>query len=113
MNNAIGIVEMFGFVTAITAADAAAKAADVKIIAIDSNKPANAESVEVPLIIAVKMQGEVSAVKAADDAAVEAANAGSGVICSHVISGPTDDAQKMAERTSVGRDIVGQIKMNA
>ena len=44
MNEAIGIIEMFGFVTAITAADAAAKAADVKIIAIDSNKPANAEN---------------------------------------------------------------------
>ena len=43
---------MFGFVTAITAADAAAKAADVKVIAIDSNKPANADSVEVPLIMA-------------------------------------------------------------
>ena len=47
MNDAIGIIEMFGFVTAITAADAAAKAADVKVIAIDSNKPANADSVEV------------------------------------------------------------------
>ena len=33
MNDAIGIIEMFGFVTAITAADAAAKAADVKVIA--------------------------------------------------------------------------------
>ena len=31
MNDAIGIIEMFGFVTAITAADAAAKAADVKV----------------------------------------------------------------------------------
>ena len=49
MNDAIGIIEMFGFVTAITAADAAAKAADVKVIAIDSNKPANADSVEVRL----------------------------------------------------------------
>ena len=48
---------MFGFVTAITAADAAAKAADVKVIAIDSNKPVNADSVEVPLIMAVKVQG--------------------------------------------------------
>lgn len=113
MNNAIGIVEMFGFVTAITAADAAAKAADVKVIAIDSNKPANADTVDVPLIMAIKVQGEVSAVRAAVDAAVDAANAVSGVICSHIISGPTDDAQKMAERTSVGRDIVGQIKMNA
>jgi microcompartment protein CcmL/EutN len=112
MNEAIGIVEMFGFVTAITAADAAAKAADVKVIAIDSNKPANAD-VDVPLIMAIKVQGEVSAVKAAVDAAVDAANSVSGVICSHVISGPTDDAQTMAQRSSVGRDIVGQIKNNA
>lgn len=113
MNKAIGIVEMFGFVTAIAAADAAAKAADVKIIAVDTNKPANAETVEVPLITAIKIQGDVSAVKAAVDAATETANAISGVICSHVISGPTDDAQKMAERISVGRDIVGHIKNNA
>ena len=64
---------MFGFVTAITAADAAAKAADVKVIAIDSNKPANADSVEVPLIMAVKVQGSVSAVTAAVDAAARTA----------------------------------------
>ncbi|MBR4882002.1 MAG: BMC domain-containing protein, partial [Clostridia bacterium] len=51
---AVGIIEMFGFVAAIKAADAAAKAADVKVIAIDSNKPANAESVAVPLIMCVK-----------------------------------------------------------
>ncbi len=113
MNDAIGIVEMFGFVTAITAADAAAKAADVKIIAIDSNKPANADSVEVPLIMAVKMQGDVSAVKAGVEAAVKAANTVSGFICDHVISGPTDDTLKMAERISVGRDRVGHIPMNA
>ena len=113
MNEAIGIVEMFGFVTAISAADAAAKAADVKVIAIDSNKPANAETVDVPRIMAIKVQGEVSAVNAAVDAAVDAANSVSGVICSHVISGPTDDAQTMAQRSSVGRDIVGQIKNNA
>ena len=29
MNEAVGIIEMFGFVTAITAADAAAKAAEL------------------------------------------------------------------------------------
>ena len=97
MNEAIGIIEMFGFVTAITAADAAAKAADVKIIAIDSNKPANAESVEVPLIMA----------------AAEAAEKVSGLINKHIIARPTDDSQKMANRTSVGRDKVGHIPNNA
>ena len=67
MNDAIGIIEMYGFVTAITVADACAKAADVKVLAIDSNKPANAETAEVPLIMAVKIQGSVSAVRAAVD----------------------------------------------
>lgn len=113
MNEAIGIIEMYGFVTAITAADAAAKAADVKIIAIDSNKPANAEKEEVPLIMAVKIQGSVSAVTAAVEAASRAAEQGSGLICNHIIARPTDDSQKMANRTSVGRDKVGHIKNNA
>ena len=93
---------MFGFVTAITAADAAAKAADVKVIAIDSNKPANADSV-----------GSVSAVTAAVDAAARTAESISGLINKHIIARPTDDSQKMANRTSVGRDKVGHIPNNA
>ena len=113
MNDAIGIIEMFGFVTAITAADAAAKAADVKVIAIDSNKPANADSVEVPLIMAVKVQGSVSAVTAAVDAAARTAESISELINKHIIARPTDDSQKMANRTSVGRDKVGHIPNNA
>ncbi len=112
MNEAIGIVEMFGFVSAITAADAAAKAADVKIIAIDSNKPANAETAEVPLIMAIKMQGSVSAVEAAVDAAAKAAESVSGLICKYVIPSPTDDAMKMAKRVSVGKHKVGHIPNN-
>lgn len=111
--DAIGIVEMFGFVCAIKAADAAAKAADVKIIAIDSNKPANAENVAVPLIMCIKMQGSVAAVEAAVEAAAEAAESCTGLIQKHIIARPTDDSQKMAERTSVGRDRIGHIKNNA
>lgn len=111
MREAIGIVEMFGFVTAISAADAAAKAADVKIIAIDSNKPAD-PTVDVPLIMAVKMQGSVSAVRAGVEAAAIEADRLSGLINKHIIASPTDDTQKMAERISVGRDKVGHIPMN-
>ncbi len=111
--DAIGIVEMFGFVCAIKAADAAAKAADVKIIAIDSNKPANAEKVAVPLIMCIKMQGSVSAVEAAVEAAAEAAESCTGLIQKHIIARPTDDSLKMAKRTSVGRDRIGHIKNNA
>lgn len=110
---AIGIVEMFGYVCAIKAADAAAKAADVKIIAIDSNKPANADKVKVPLIMAIKMQGSVSAVQAGVEAAAKAAEECTGLIQKHIIARPTDDSEKMALRTSVGRDRVGHVKNNA
>ncbi len=113
MPDAIGIVEMFGFTAAMVAADAAAKAADVKIIAIDTNKPANADKEEVPLITVVKIQGSVSAVTAAVDAAADAADRVTHLIQKHIIARPTDDTQKMAERTSVGRDKVGHIKNNA
>ena len=111
--DAIGIVEMFGYVCAIKAADAAAKAADVKIIAIDSNKPANAENVEVPLIMCIKMQGAVSAVQAGVEAAARAAEECTGLIQKHIIARPTEDSEKMALRTSVGRDKIGHIKNNA
>ncbi len=110
---AIGIVEMFGYVCAIKAADAAAKAADVKIIAIDSNKPANAEKEEVPLIMCIKMQGSVSAVEAGVEAAAKAAEECTGLIAKHIIARPTEESEKMAKRTSVGQDILGKIKNNA
>ncbi len=111
--DAIGIIELYGFVCAIKAADAAAKAADVKIIAIDSNKPAHAETVEVPLIMCVKIQGSVSAVRAAVEAGARAAKSCTGLIQTHIIARPTEDSNKMALRTSVGRDVLGKIKNNA
>ncbi len=110
---AVGIIEMFGFVAAIKAADAAAKAADVRVVAIDSNKPNNAESVEVPLIMCVKVQGSVSAVEAAVEAAAKAAEECTGLIQKHIIARPNEDTEKMVLRTSVGRDRVGHIKNNA
>lgn len=111
--DAIGIIEIFGFVCAIKVADTMAKAADVKVIAIDSNKPAKAETVAVPLIMCVKVQGSVSAVEAAVAAGIEAANSCTGLIQSHIIARPTEDSNKMALRSSVGRDILGKIKNNA
>ena len=96
VGEAIGIIEVFGFTTAICAADAAAKAADVQVIALDSNKPANAEKVEVPLIMCVKIQGSVAAVEAGVAAGAKRA----------------EDAEKMALRCSVGRDKVGHIPNN-
>lgn len=101
---AYGFIEVFGFVTAIKAADAAAKAADVKIIALDSNKPAAGDAAEVPLVMLVKMEGDVSAVRAAVEAGVEAANTVSGVLAHHIIARPDEETTKLAKLCSVGRD---------
>ena len=67
---ALGMIEVYGFTTAIVVADKVAKSADVKVVAIDKNKPANADKVEVPLVMVVKFEGGASEVAAAMDAGV-------------------------------------------
>ena len=62
---ALGRIEVFGFATSIVVADAMAKAADVKVVAIDKNKPAAGDSARVPLVMAIKVEGSAAAVEAA------------------------------------------------
>ena len=73
MQEAAGLLEVFGCVAAFAAADAAAKAANVTIQSIDKNKPANADALPVPLITCLKIRGSVADVEAAMDAAAAAA----------------------------------------
>ena len=54
---ALGMIEVYVFATSIVVADKVAKSADVKVVAIDKNKPANADKVEVPLVMVVKFEG--------------------------------------------------------
>ena len=100
---AIGIVEMFGYVCAIKAADAAAKAADVKIIAFDRNRPF-APDAPAPLIMEVKMEGEVAAVEAALDAAVSYAKSKGKYIVHHIIPRPAETVEKMAYLMDINKD---------
>ena len=60
---ALGMIEVYGFATSIVVADAVAKAADVQVVAIDRNKPANADQCEVPLVMIVKFEGNPAAVR--------------------------------------------------
>lgn len=103
-NLAVGFIEVYGFVTAIKAADAAAKAADVRIVALDSTKPAGGDGVEVPLVMLIKLEGDVSSVKSAIEAGVEAARRGSGVIAHHIIARPDDETSKLMKISNVGKD---------
>ena len=62
---AVGLLEVFGLTCAFLAADAGCKAADVRLETFDKNKPANADSLPVPLLVTVKFRGSVAAVEAA------------------------------------------------
>lgn len=95
MKQAVGMVEVYGLVAAFAACDAGCKAANVTVERFDKNKPANADSLPVPLLVCVKFRGSVSDVTAAVDAAINAANQVSGVVVSHIIPLCESDTEKM------------------
>lgn len=92
---AVGIIEVFGLVCAFVAGDAGCKAANVTLEPFDRNKPANADAMPIPLIICVKFRGSVEDVKAAVEAADQAARQLTGVVSKHIISGPMEDTEMM------------------
>ncbi len=95
MNQAVGILEVYGLVCAFLAADAGCKAADVTLETFDKNKPANADSLPVPLLVTVKFRGSVADVEAAMEAGIETAKRTTGIVQTHIIANPTDDTCKM------------------
>lgn len=95
MGLAVGMVEVYGLVAAFAACDAGCKAANVVVEKFDKNKPANADSLPVPLLVCVKFRGNVSDVTAAVDAAIQAANSVSGVVSHYVIPKCEEDTEKM------------------
>ena len=72
---AVGILEVYGVVCAFMAADAGCKAANVTLEPFDKNKPANAETLKVPLLVTIKFRGSVEDVTAAVEAGIEMAKA--------------------------------------
>jgi len=74
MAEAVGILEVFGLATAFVAGDAGCKAANVRLEVFDKNKPANADSLPVPLLVCIKFRGSVTDVTAAVEAGMEVAN---------------------------------------
>ncbi|ROR29083.1 BMC domain-containing protein [Mobilisporobacter senegalensis] len=104
MTSAVGMIEVYGLVAAFVAGDAGCKAANVTIETFDRNKPANADSLPVPLIIMVKFRGSVDDVRAAVDAAEVAANKVSGVITKHIIARPETDTEKMLKLNGLDKN---------
>ena len=94
-HQACGMVEVYGLVAAFAACDAGCKAGNVTVEKFDKNKPANADSLPVPLLVCVKFRGSVSDVKAAVDAALAAAERVSGIVTYHIIPQVEEDRSEI------------------
>ena len=93
MEEAVGILEVYGLTCAFMAADAGCKAADVRLETFDKNKPANADSLPVPLLVTIKFRGTVADVEAAMEAGERMARSLTGVVQKHIIPRPTSDTR--------------------
>jgi len=85
MSNAIGMIETKGYVAALAGADAMVKAANVTIIGREEVGDG---------LVAVIINGDVGAVKAATEAGAEAASAVGELLSVHVIPRPHADVSK-------------------
>ncbi len=95
MGKATGIIEVYGLTAAFVACDAGCKAANVTVEHFDKNKPANADKMPVPLIVLIKFRGDIEDVRAAMEAAENAANALTGVISKHIIANTEASTEPM------------------
>jgi len=89
VRKALGIIETYGLITAIEAADAAVKAANVELIGYELAQGAG--------LTTVKVVGDVGGVKAAMSAANAAASKVGKVISTHVIPRPHDNIEILIE----------------
>lgn len=103
MAQAVGILEVFGLVTAFVAADAGCKAANVTLEVFDKNKPANADSLPVPLLVTIKFRGSVADVTAAMEAGIQKAESMSGVVQHHIIPNPEEGTEKMLKISALDK----------
>ena len=101
---ALGMIEVYGFTTSMVVADKVAKSADVEIVAIDKNKPANGDSAEVPLVMVVKFEGTAAAVEAGTEAGVEKAKEMGLYITHKIISRQSEDMEWFAHLSALGKD---------
>lgn len=100
---AVGMLEVFGLVCAMVAADAGCKAGNVTIEAMDKNKPANADKLPVPLLVCIKFRGSVADVESAMEAAEAAAMAQTGVYSKYIIPRPDENTEDMLRISCLGK----------
>ena len=83
---ALGMIEVYGYLTAVEALDSALKAANVSRLGVEKVRGG---------LVTVLVEGDVGAVKAAMDASAAAAERVGTVISVHVIPRPAEDVTRM------------------
>ena len=101
---ALGMIEVYGFATAIVVADAMAKAAEVKVVAIDKNKPAGSAKTNVPLVMAIKVEGDAAAVEAAIETGKREAEARNLYVTHKIIARQSPEIEWFAHLNALGKD---------
>lgn len=106
LDYAIGFLEVMGYSVALDAMDKACKAADIKIMGIDTINPKDAKA-HIPLTVQVKFAGAVSDVKVAIDVATQVASQYIPLdyITTHVIERPYEGVDKLAN--------IGKVKVKS
>jgi ethanolamine utilization protein EutM len=92
MKPALGLIEAIGLTSAITALDAASKAADVELIGYEK-----VIGVGKAVSVTIHLAGDVAAVQAAVEAGVSAAQQIGIVAAHHVIAKPDDELDQLIE----------------
>lgn len=88
-NKALGLIETYGYIGAIEAADTAVKAAYVELSAVEKVKGG---------LVTVQLLGDIGAVKAAVDAGVQKCKALGVYVSSHVIARPDSELYKIVPK---------------
>ncbi|MBR6736748.1 MAG: BMC domain-containing protein [Clostridia bacterium] len=101
---ALGMIEVYGFATAIVVADKMAKSANVKVVAIDKNKPAGNANTNVPLVMAIKVEGDASAVQSAVEVGKQEAQLRGLYVTHKVIARQSPDIEWFAHLSALGKD---------
>ncbi len=99
-SKAVGLIETIGLAAAIEAADAASKAANITLLGYENSKGGG--------LIAVKLVGDVGAVKAAVSAGSAAAQRIGKVAATHIIPRPHAEIESLISAVTRGKEIAAE-----
>ena len=96
-NKALGLLEVEGYSVALASLDAASKVANIEVIGIDCNNPIKGDKAQIPVVVQVRIIGNIEDVKMGLEIARNKASEyiDNEEIKTHCISSYSDDIAKI------------------